>query len=298
MRIEDFLFDHDIEFKTKGKNIGKGNIGIKCIYCNDKSNHLAIKKNNGVFYCLKCGERGNMISLIVDLLSVSKREAIKTSSKYDGISESHGSPARSCQPVSISWDTVMPPLNEKFLPSPHKKYLEKRKFNPDFLQWKYNLSTPKIYNVGDWKHRIIIPYFDKKKIITYSGRSISENPKLKYFHLSEKKCIRTPKQVLYGLEFCSKNIMLVEGVTDVWAIGDGAVALSGKQLTPDQEILLLEHNPKKVYILLDPDAIEQAKDIANRIRNFTNVEILSLLRGDPAEQDQNCLNKIKYLLKK
>lgn len=80
---------------------------------------------------------------------------------------------------------------------------------------------------------------------------------------------------------------------DVWRIGDGAVALHGIQCTTEQIRLLSKF--RKVNILLDYGVSVQAQRIADALAVFTDVEVLELDHGDPAEMSDD---DIKYLRRK
>ena len=84
------------------------------------------------------------------------------------------------------------------------------------------------------------------------------------------------------------SVVVVEGITDAWRLGPGAVATFGIQFTLMQVILLRQFESK--YIMFDsadPQAIKQAEKLADYLSGFPgHVEIIETHCGDPAELTQ------------
>ena len=60
-------------------------------------------------------------------------------------------------------------------------------------------------------------------------------------------------------------MILVEGITDVWRIGDGCCALTGKVMTTEQQLLILRKKIKSILVLLDSDAEREAWKISTQL---------------------------------
>jgi hypothetical protein len=69
-------------------------------------------------------------------------------------------------------------------------------------------------------------------------------------------------ELLYGLHLAIASqgpVYLVEGPTDCWRIGPGALAIFGKDLSRTQKLLLVHHFAgRPIIVMLDPDAWESA----------------------------------------
>jgi len=97
--------------------------------------------------------------------------------------------------------------------------------------------------------------------------------------------------LLYGLPQAKQStgpVVIVEGPTDVWRYGPGAVALLGKDLSTTQRALLLHHFASRhIVVMLDADAQEAAVKIQRDLqtaRGGDSVVIARLPEGrDPAD---------------
>jgi len=97
--------------------------------------------------------------------------------------------------------------------------------------------------------------------------------------------------LLYGLPQARQTtgpIVIVEGPTDAWRVGPGAVALLGKDLSITQRALLLHHfSGRPLVVMLDADAQEAALKIQRDLqtaRGGDSVVIARLPEGcDPAD---------------
>ena len=90
--------------------------------------------------------------------------------------------------------------------------------------------------------------------------------------------------MLYGFDQAraSPFCVIVEGPTDVWAVGSGAVALLGKSMSQQQFDLIRTHW-RAAVVMLDDDAEQAADKVCNQLREAMPVVKVSLPSGsDPA----------------
>ena len=80
-------------------------------------------------------------------------------------------------------------------------------------------------NYGPFRFRIIGPMFFRGKIVSYVGRDFTEKNNLKYKMCPNDEALVQEDQLLYNLDNCGKSLILVEGITDVWRIGNNSCAL-------------------------------------------------------------------------
>lgn len=158
-----------------------------------------------------------------------------------------------------------------------------------------------VYQGGDyWFYQIrLIPINGDPKLGYERDQLGVELPKYIIPHGSRKNW------ALYNIDNAqsSKTVYLVEGVSDVWRIGDAAVARFGKTLSRAQIVLLKEKLFNKRLVIVpdmdDPQAYEEAlrqQVMLQNSRVFSDVLISSLdsgqdpgdLRGNP-EEVQSCL---------
>ncbi len=104
---------------------------------------------------------------------------------------------------------------------------------------------------------------------------------------------------IYNVDTTQHTILVVEGLTDVWNIGDGAVGLYTKHATRQQLKILSEFD--RVFIMLDPDALETtvlntlspAEQLATDLAGFTETEIIELDHGDPGDMEPDDVKHLR-----
>lgn len=297
--------DFGISHQTEGhKHVSAGWVGIACTECSGNPGyHLGYcldtnSKYAGKFICWRCGGK-NTVKILCSILGMKPREVYPLLKKYqigDGSiyipekKEKRG-PGTVCKL----------PSGTEAMNKSHKRYLEKRSFDPDFLEREWDLKGTG--PVGSYNNRIIIPIYHEGILASYQGRDITGKSGMKYKACPQEKESRDHKNCLYGLDKVrGKSVVVVEGVTDVWRLGAGAVATFGVKFKQAQVRLLLTF--ERVFILYDsefqdPQAGEQAKKLANSLTDGNRiVEIIELAEGDPGEMDQDDAdNLMKELIK-
>jgi len=180
---------------------------------------------------------------------------------------------------------------------PHRKYLESRGFDPYFLQQKYNLKC--VGPISDrWKLRIIVPIYFHYRMVAFIGADITQKRDTKYKNCLIEETLIPVNSTLYNVDTAGHTAIVVEGVTDVWRIGDGAVGLYTKYATRQQLKILSSFD--RVIVMLDSDALKTnaldslspADQLASDLAGFTETEIIELDHGDPADMSEG---EVKHL---
>jgi len=238
--IEEYLQNRNIPYDPPGsKNVGRESVGVSCPFCGDHAysgnNHLGIKLDTKQWNCWVCGAGKNkgLLSLIVKLENCSYRQAEEILKPYTHSDMSLLQTAHTV-PLSASQRYFkLPDEAADEMPDPHRKYLKSRDFNPDLLHRKYNLKY-----VGPiskrWRLSIIIPIYFHRRLVSFTSADITRKRNRKYKHCSIEKSIVPINQTLYNLDHAHHTAIVVEGVTDVWRLGDGAVGLYRKFATRQQ----------------------------------------------------------------
>jgi DNA primase len=273
----DFLGElekRNIAFKTSGRNIGQNYIGMNCPFCGDERNHLGVNKHNGSYSCFVCGAKGSFKYLVYKLTG----EWIN-SSRFEIVPQEPSSRATN---LDFDFDS---------LSSRAKDYLFNRGYDPEELIDKYKIKDGGL--IGKFKYRIMIPYFMNNKLVTYSGRDYSGVQEPKYLHLDQESSIMSCKEVLYNLDNCKdQSIILTEGIFDSWRLGTGSTALSGKSLSTNQFAYLKKF--QRIFIALDQDAVIEANNIADQIESeFNDVFIISIPTKDPDSLSKDQVIELK-----
>lgn len=279
--IIEYLDDKGVRYWTSGKNVSQGWIGTQCPFCHDRSNHLGINLTSGGFSCFVCGTKGKFPYLVQTLENTSPRKAAEILKPYmKGI----------LTPLeeTITAEKLELPETIKELQPLHRSYLHSRNFSEKIYE-KYKLRC--FGHVGEYNFRFFIPFFYKGHMVTFTTRDVTNKSRIRYLTCPVEKSIIPVKQTLYNIDNAKDVAIVVEGPTDVWRIGDGAVALHGVNYTPAQIKLLAEF--RKVYVLLDATAMNEAEKLAMDIAPFTDVEILELKTGDPADLPESEVKKLR-----
>jgi DNA primase len=281
--VKEFLDARGIISDPSGKNVQEGWLGIECLWCDDPSNHLGINLDTKGINCWRCPVKGTIIKLIMKIDSCSFSSALRTVRQFSHISALTDRRSQGPEQLTEAPDKVeIPSLAENRLLELHRNYLLSRNFIPDRIFEKYNLwcNGP----LGDFRLRLIIPFFEKNRVVTYTSRDVTNKARIPYIHCSKEESILHPKDTLYNIETVDDTAIVVEGVTDVWRIGDGSVATMGHKWTSNQ-LVLLKHL-KRCFILFDTEeeAQKNAKMLSYNLSIVVpDVNLLELREGDPAD---------------
>ena len=272
-KIIEYLEENNISYTTSGKNVSQGWIGIKCPFCSDQSNHLGIHLNSGNFSCFVCGSKGSPISLIKELGNANYPQARETLQKFSTTII----PIPEQKPTSTV-PFELPKEAKQELMVPHRNYLISRDFDEKtYIDYGLMCCGP----TGQYKLRLIVPVFFQGEMVTFTSRDITNRNPYKYLACPDSSSRRPIKNTIYNIDRAKEAVIVVEGVADVWRIGDGAVALYGTNYTSEQVKLLAKFN--RIFVLFDSTAHIEAEKLGNDLSVFTSVEVMYLSKGDPAE---------------
>jgi len=251
-----FFNDYGITYTTTGKNVSSkaGWVGLQCVFCNDHSDHLGFNIYSGQFTCWKCGphSQGKTVSR---LTGESERKAHEILREYGGGTKQYFKHEKKVIEKDI--DVSFPAGTLDYFPKRHIKYLESRNFDPKEVIETWGLrATGKL---GRYSNRIIAPVTHKNVLVSYYTRTILKNEEMRYMPCLQKLEKREHKHCLYGLDKTKKkSVLVVEGMTDTWRMGVGAVGLFGTSFT-DIQVMLLYQNFENVFVCFDPEAEAQQK---------------------------------------
>jgi len=245
--------DYGIQYRVHNGNLSKGWLAaLDCPFCGAGSGkyHLGIPETGTYGNCWNCG--GHSLKNILNKLTpeVSYYTLIKNYANYVEI---HDRLLVEHSPV-VAFD---------FLPfgSVANKYLLKRRFDPSFIADKYKMRDGGF--TGDFSYRIIIPIIYEGKLVAYQGRSYHPLISPKYKFLAEEKCIINPKYILYNLDNCMHDyVVLTEGVFDcIRLAGDYCTNVCATMgiSTSEEQVRLIADRFRSVYICFDPEVVAQQR---------------------------------------
>lgn len=281
---KEFYDDHSIRCASEGhKHCRPGWVQIPCPFCTGNPGwHLGFNLRTNFFNCYRCGFHSTM-EVIHSLLSVSWSKAKDIMKEYSSHSSYHPTERKQKRATEIKM-----PSNGPFGPS-YIRYLRGRNYDPYDTINKWDLVAGGPY--GSQKHRIIAPVTYNNIIVSYQGRDITEKSDLKYKACKMEKEVIHHKNILYGIDHAKGSCILVEGITDVWRLGYGAVASFGTSMMRSQ-IHLLAEKFRKVFVMFDngpTDKIAQwnAEKIAYDLAALDIETEICLINGDPGDLPQD-----------
>lgn len=292
MSIDFESFVQWCEERFPGDVVVKGKeVRINSIFEPDQKHHMWCNpyggkhhRNDGVYRCFKSDKKGTLVGLVMEVDNCSYEEAKEILSgntplriledqldkffKEKEYEEVHPEEVKIKLPEYTYLITALP--KSSLLRMEAEDYLSKRKLPIEGL---YVCST------GDYKNRIIIPYYDPKgKLIYFNGRSMLDKG-LRY--LGPEKNIGVGKgDVIYASVWpkSGSKIYLTEGELDALSLkicGFHGMACGGKYLSDTQVEYIRDY---KVCLALDEDAAGLAgvmemgrKLFANQISEITFV---------------------------
>jgi hypothetical protein len=193
---------------------------------------------------------------------------------------------------------VLVPVND--LPLQHKaqQYLQQRRYTPTLCQ-KYRISycvtaAQQYFAAAD---RLVFPIFFDNQLVGWQCRYIGD---INWAQAGIPKYYTMPgfhkRLCLYNYDTAKHKpfVVIVEGLTDVHAVGDNSVALLGKTMSHRQQLLLLQLPPQTPFVvLLDADAQTESDAIADVLATAAGSHpvVQVQLPGDldPADYDRPTL---------
>jgi hypothetical protein len=310
MDIISLLNDYSIDYVTEGhKHSHAGWVNVHCPHCEGSNNyHLGFNVNGAYSSCYRCGFHP-LVDSISMLLNIPWHKAKEIIKQYGGktyIKYVEKAEHQNTKPHKLPSPTT--PLQPV-----HKRYLESRGFDPDYLEKVWGLmGTGAISLLGDlnYKHRIIIPYVWNGKQVSFDARDITGKAMTKYQACPLEREIIPHKDILYGKQEAWKETgICVEGTTDVWRLGARSFATSGINFMPKQ-LKIIAKTFKRVAVVFDSSpkkekslsiesikansniskemqAEKQAKELIAELR-FRGVDAFRVsIIGDPATMEQS-----------
>lgn len=280
--IKAILDKYGISYATRGKWARPGWVQVHCPFCTGHEGwHGGINVQHLYYHCWRCRWHplDQALSHILDVSWREARDLLKahttghTEVRHPGMSPA---PTKVRLPIGGPWSRVY-------------DYLEGRGFNPyhTINQWDLKPGHPG----SPYKLRIIAPIYMDGRLVSYQGRDmLGREPKYKACPTAEE--IYHHKYTMYGIDEATEKkpllggaVVVVEGITDVWRLGAGAVATFGTGFT-QQQVRLLANRFDKHFVWFDnePEAQRQADKLAQQLCGLGKEAMVVLSdKPDPAE---------------
>ena len=267
--IADLLIEVFGEYKFH--NDHSGQIAFSCPVCSydiksldhlDGKGNLEVNYKLGVYKCWSCAETHGTHGVLYYLVKkYGSRRHLKNfvTLMPEGTGEIQ---KKHYKKVQLPKDFIsFPRASEGMKMTPIYKvplnYLKQRNVTMEMME-KFNIGF--CYE-GEYKNRIIIPSYDEEGRLNYfTARSWEMKPYLKYKNPEAEKDIIIFNEFLVDWD---KPISLVEGPFDSIFV-DNSIPMLGKKLG-EYLFKMLYEKAKKITIILDGDAWENAQKLYNQL---------------------------------
>jgi DNA primase len=255
--------------------------------------HLGYHLTDNYYVCWRCGWKATNKAIAL-LLRITEQEAKEIARKYGGKSY-----VKSTTTVRVGQKKFRLPPSTAPMNDRHKRYLVKRNFDPEVIErlWDVRGTGPiSIMDNISFSHRLVIPIYWENRIVSFQTRDITAKHFLRYISCPEQREIVKHKHIFYQAIPIKdeKACICVEGVTDAWRFGYGAIATFGIKYTKHQ-VREISKRFKRVFVVFDddPQAVKQSEKLAAELV-LRGVDAYSIrIQGDPGDMSQSDADTLK-----
>lgn len=322
-----FLERNNVDYRSQGKNVSRGNVAIACPLCgDDPSEHMVISTQGHGWWCWRNRKHQGRspVRLVQALLHCSFEHAHNIVQGAAFLPDDfHAHVMSIMKPTKPEDKTVALKMPDTFrplgrLPSarPYVNYLLNRGYTEKQIK-KFNARHGIVYCTrGAFQGRVILPIYFEGRLVTWTGRAVSANAVIRYKTLSTtaEKAEADNMPVALGpitnyllwwddlMKADADTIILCEGPFDalkIWTLGlsRGIVATCffTQSPGPTQIDLLHELLPrfKRRCLLLDMNTVATQIEVTQQLQTL-DVEQLTLPKGckDPGEMTTGMLDAV------
>jgi len=254
-----------IQSKGIAYKIKSGQVVLNCFFCGDTKGHLYIDQQDGAFFCHKCNERGNLVTIQKHFGDYQKDRP--------QMSKPYQKPQGAIKPAFEDQGKRYPTLDNKKAIEANQRLLN----NESALKYitltrGLSIETVETFKLGltiekNGNHWLTIPHYEKGKLINIKSRSLP--PAEKTFR-REKDC----RSILFNSDCLSTykgNVYLCEGEIDALTLWDreekNVVATTTGAGSFDPEWIDQLKDIRKIIMVYDPDEPGQkgALEVARRL---------------------------------
>lgn len=278
------LLDHlSIRYSTTSGHGREGWLQIDCPFCGSNTGkwHMGINEAGGYSNCWRCGYH----SVVETLCEATNRETREILALLTNIQKTIPKAAEK------KTGKLVIPKNVENMKPPHRRYLKGRGYDPDTIVNLWGVRGISISSRLSW--RLWIPITYQHEVVSWTTRTIGQN-KSRYISADTQEEAINHKHLLYGEDMAHHAIIIVEGPTDVWRIGPGAVALLGL-IWSSKQIQRMKQYPVRV-VCFDNEHLGRraARKLSNILSVFPGETYEVTLSGtDPASSPDKEIRELQ-----
>lgn len=242
--------------------------------------HLGIRNDLSRANCYKCGPKG-VAAVLAKLTGLPYKETALLAKLSDAVLESK------------VYGVYKPPQGLVDLTKADRAYLrDERKMDPDLLVSRYGLKS--IGPFSGLPRGIFIPITHRQRPVSWQIRYREAQDGFRYRTAGDAEKSMSEKDILFGAEFCTHTIIIVEGFFDMANVGPGAVCTFGLAYTAKQ-LLQMTHFARRVVVFDNSDdAQKQASKLAAELSVFPGETFqICLDADDPGSASRSEVEKLR-----
>ncbi len=284
MNIRELLTDLNIPYLEHGQHhhSTEGWLQCDCFQCSPNSGRYKLGINLSLLYCScwSCG-RVSLASFLMECKGLRYPEVVKLLGNVDKealVRRTHTGKLK------------LPPDVDKLLPI-HRKYLSSRGFDPDEIASLWQVGGIPLAVKHAWS--LFIPVHLGDEIVSWTTRKLSDEGR-RYFAAPSSDEAVPAKDVLYGAEHARYSVVVVEGPTDVWRVGPGAVATMGTSYTTSQLRAIAKYPRRIICYDREVSAQKKARQLCADL-SFAPGETINVILDakDPGEADPEEIKELR-----
>ena len=278
----DFLEDHGIN----GRENAQGEYRGECPFCGGTSRDpFCVNSTSGLWFCHACPEKGGPVQLLCRVLDVGYDKAVEylvdRYSAFERETDDDDYTEPTVPTISLPDEfRSLADTGESIVARPYLKYLQRSDRNVD-------AATIRKYNIGycatGWyAGRVVVPVYHLGKVVSFVARAISKS--------ADTKILTPPgnNQASYCFNldhiWGAKEVIIMEGVFDVFTLPEMSVCTFGKKISPMQVSLLKKSGVESVTFCYDEDALDELQEFTEKYMLLLKAKLILLPKGkDPAK---------------
>lgn len=291
MKIQEVLEELNIEYMEAHAtpHVRDGWVGITCPHCDRGARNygLGINLQSGGVSCWKCGTH-RLIDILHDISGKAYEELKELLKDWQ---------QRPTDYKKVTCGVYTPPEGIGELQPCHSIYLKSRGFEPAEIKKLWGVEG--IGQTTRFNWCLFIPIIYQGEAVSWIVRSISDRSHVRRYTgaspLEEKYHY---KDLLYGEDYCRQAVCVLEGPTDVWAVGPGAVCTFGLGYTRAQVARISNYPVRIIVFDNEPTAQMRARQLAAEVEAFPGQTIRVALESgkDAAEANRKEIKDLRKLL--
>lgn len=267
------------------RHVRVGWMGIACPWCAGSAGlHLGYNMEKSFFNCWRCGFHPTL-EVIERLCHVDRETARDILRSADGPGGRSTRARDAAVQRRIGLHRYKRPSDVEPLARSHRRYLERRGFDPDRIaeEWGVMGTGPTSYlDRIDYRFRLFVPISWDGTEVSFQARDVTGKSDKKYVACPMDRELTHHKHVVYRHPEAAGGFgIAVEGVIDAWRLGRLAFATFGIRFTTEQ-VNAIAGLYRRVAILYDREgeAPARARELLVRLGGVGVEATVFELEGD------------------